>query len=110
MGFFLGTEVDGGARIDYQAKHLTTHGLIFGMTGSGKTGLALGLLEEAQRAKIPIIAIDPKGDLGNLALAWPDLSPKYFAQWIDPARLDGKSPLDVAEATANTWREGLAKD
>ena len=116
MGFFLGTDIDergpSGApvKIDYAPKHLTTHGLIFGMTGSGKTGLALGLLEEAQRARIPIIAIDPKGDLGNLALAWPDLSPKYFATWIDPSRLDGRSPLDVAEQTADTWREGLAKD
>ncbi len=114
MGFFLGTEIDtagaGPTRIDYKPKHLTTHGLIFGMTGSGKTGLALGMLEEAQRAKIPIIAIDPKGDLGNLALAWPDLSPKYFATWLDPARLEGKSPLDVAESVADQWRDGLAKD
>ncbi len=111
MGFFLGTETDAGAaKVDYQAKHLTTHGLIFGMTGSGKTGLALGLLEEAQRARIPIIAIDPKGDLANLALAWPDLSPKYFAAWLDLANLDGRAPLDVAEAQANVWRNGLAKD
>jgi len=131
MGFFLGTEIDDGgvtsppgtpgrepggapqargAKIDYLPKHLTTHGLIFGMTGSGKTGLALGVLEEAQRARIPIIAIDPKGDLANLALAWPDLSPKYFANWLDLANLDGRSPLDVAEAQANVWRNGLAKD
>jgi len=112
MGFFLGTETDApaGAKVDYQAKHLTTHGLIFGMTGSGKTGLALGVLEEAQRARIPIIAIDPKGDLANLALAWPDLSPKYFANWLDLANLDGRSPLDVAEQQANVWRNGLAKD
>ncbi|MBL8785057.1 MAG: ATP-binding protein [Deltaproteobacteria bacterium] len=110
MGFFLGKDLETGERIDYVPKHLTTHGLIFGMTGSGKTGLALALLEEAQRAKIPVIAIDPKGDLGNLALAWPDLSPVDFATWIDPSKLDGRSPLDVAEQTANTWRDGLAKD
>ncbi len=109
MAFYLGNESESGAAIAYVPKHLTTHGLIFGMTGSGKTGLAIGLLEEAQRAGIPIIAIDPKGDLGNLALAWPDLSPKYFAQWMDPADLDGRQPLDAAEATANVWRNGLAK-
>ncbi len=109
MAFYLGNESESGAAIAYAPKHLTTHGLIFGMTGSGKTGLAIGLLEEAQRARIPIIAIDPKGDLGNLALAWPDLSPKHFAQWLDPADLDGRQPLEVAEATANIWRSGLAK-
>ncbi len=110
MGFFLGKDVTTSAPVDYAPKHLTTHGLIFGMTGSGKTGLALGILEEAQRAKIPIIAIDPKGDLGNLALCWPDLSPRNFAPWIDPARLDGQSPLDAAEPLAETWKAGLAKD
>lgn len=117
MGFYLGNEIvedaaapEAPVRVEYDPKDLTTHGLIFGMTGSGKTGLAVGLMEEAQRARIPIIAIDPKGDLTNLALAWPDLSPKHFASWIDPARLEGKSPLDVAEATAGRWREGLAKD
>ncbi|HRE92248.1 MAG TPA: DUF87 domain-containing protein, partial [Myxococcota bacterium] len=59
MGFFLGKDAATGAPVDYTPKHLTTHGLIFGMTGSGKTGLALGFLEEAQRHRIPIIAIDP---------------------------------------------------
>lgn len=110
MGFFLGKDVATGQPVDYAPKHLTTHGLIFGMTGSGKTGLALGLLEEAQRAGIPVIAIDPKGDLANLALCWPELSPRHFAPWIDPARLDGQSPLDAAEAVAETWRNGLQKD
>lgn len=110
MGFFLGKDSATGAPVDYTPKHLTTHGLIFGMTGSGKTGLALGFLEEAQRHKIPIIAIDPKGDLGNLALCWPDLSPRHFAPWIDPSRLDGQSPLDAAGPLAETWRNGLEKD
>jgi hypothetical protein len=80
------------------------------MTGSGKTGLALSILEEAQRAEIPVIAIDPKGDLGNLALCWPDLSPRNFALWLDPGRLNGQSPLDAAGPLATSWREGLERD
>ncbi|MFO0748292.1 MAG: helicase HerA-like domain-containing protein [Myxococcota bacterium] len=99
------------ARVDYPPKHLTTHGLIFGMTGSGKTGLALVLLEEAQRAGIPIIAIDPKGDLANLALAWPELGAGQFATWLDPGKLDGAtSPLDLGQKAAEQWKNGLAAE
>lgn len=110
MELYLGRRTDNAERVVYPAKHLTTHGLIFGMTGSGKTGLALGILEEAQRNGVPIIAIDPKGDLTNLALAWPDLAPVGFASWIDPARLEGASALELGEKQANTWRNGLAND
>jgi hypothetical protein len=78
---------------------LTTHGVIVGMTGSGKTGLAVGLIEEALLQGVPVLAIDPKGDLGNLALTFPDLSPASFAPWTD-----GADPVQVA----TTWRDGLA--
>ncbi len=109
MDLYLGTRTDSGERLLYPAKHLTTHGLIFGMTGSGKTGLAIDMLEEAQRAGVPVIAIDPKGDLTNLALAWPDLAPVGFASWIDPARLEGASAAELGESFAKTWREGLER-
>lgn len=111
MSFYLGKTLTDAARVEYPPKHLTTHGLVFGMTGSGKTGLALGLLEEAQRAGIPIIAIDPKGDLGNLALAWPELSAGQFAAWLDPGKLGaGASALDLGLDAADKWRAGLAAD
>jgi len=95
----------------YDAKDLTTHAVIVGMTGSGKTGLAVGLLEEAAIDGIPVIAIDPKGDLGNLLLAFPDLAPADFEPWIDPAEAAraGRSPAQHAAALAQRWREGLAE-
>lgn len=80
------------------------------MTGSGKTGLCIGLVEEALRNRIPILMIDVKGDLGNLALLFDDQAPASFLPWIDAdaARRDGKDPAVVAEETATEWREGLA--
>ncbi|TNF26096.1 MAG: ATP-binding protein, partial [Deltaproteobacteria bacterium] len=117
MAFHLGKRVDldheaDDARVEYDPKHLTTHGLVFGMTGSGKTGLCIGLLEEAGRENIPIIAIDPKGDLTNLALCWPDLAPQRFADWIDPARVQNGGPTaaELGAKTAEVWRTGLAKE
>lgn len=114
--FYLGRGVDpaSGAPGDlllYDAKDLTTHGVIVGMTGSGKTGLAIALLEEAALDGIPAIAIDPKGDLGNLLLAFPDLAPSDFRPWVDPdeARRKGLSPDDLAARTAETWQKGLAE-
>jgi len=110
MGFYLGKTSD-GAHVDYPAKNLTTHGLIFGMTGSGKTGLAIGLLEEAQRSGVPIIAIDPKGDLANLALAWPDLAPARFAEWLDPGKLaGGAAASELGQKASDQWTAGLAAD
>ena len=67
----------------YESKHLTTHAVCVGMTGSGKTGLGIGLLEEAAIDGIPVIAIDPKGDLGNLLLGFPELRPEDFLPWVD---------------------------
>jgi len=94
----------------YDPADLTTHGFVTGMTGSGKTGLCISILEEAALKGIPAIIIDPKGDLTNLALHFPDLAPADFEPWIDPeaARREGKSVDDLAAATAQTWQKGLA--
>lgn len=89
---------------------LTTHGVVVGMTGSGKTGLAIVLLEEALSARIPALIIDPKGDMGNLALTFPDLSPASFQPWVNAseAQAEGISVEALAEKTAASWRDGLA--
>lgn len=99
------------AQVRYKSKYLTTHGLVFGMTGSGKTGLCVGLLEEASRNNIPVIAIDPKGDLTNLALSWPEIAPGQFADWVDPSKLDsGETASDLGAKMSGVWRKGLAGD
>jgi hypothetical protein len=115
--FYLGREYDIAKRAGkpdnlllYQSKDLTTHAVCVGMTGSGKTGLCLALLEEAAIDGIPAIAIDPKGDIGNLLLTFPDLKPDDFAPWIDPseAQRNGVSNEEYAAKTAKKWSEGLA--
>jgi hypothetical protein len=114
--FYLGREYDaerGADRPDlllYDSRDLTTHAVCVGMTGSGKTGLCLSLLEEAAIDGVPAIAIDPKGDLGNLLLSFPSLRPDDFAPWIDTgaAARQGLKPEDAATKTADTWRQGLA--
>ena len=114
--FYLGRELDPasgktGADLLYDSRDLTTHAVCIGMTGSGKTGLCLSLLEEAALDGIPAIAIDPKGDIANLALTFPELSPSDFEPWVDAgeAARKGQSPADYAAATAETWRKGLAE-
>ena len=94
----------------YDSKDLTTHAVCVGMTGSGKTGLCLTLLEEAAIDGIPALCIDPKGDLGNLMLTFPELRPSDFEPWIDPAEAErkGRSVAAQAEAVSALWREGLA--
>ncbi len=114
--FYLGKQYDLPARqlqddlLLYDSKDLTTHAVCVGMTGSGKTGLCLALLEEAAIDGIPAIAIDPKGDLGNLLLTFPELRPADFEPWVDSsaAAQAGKTTAEVAAETADRWRQGLA--
>ena len=95
----------------YDSKDLVTHAVCVGMTGSGKTGLCLGLLEEAAIDGIPAIVIDPKGDLANLMLTFPKLRGEDFAPWIneDDARKKGLSPGDFATQQAELWKQGLSE-
>lgn len=95
----------------YDAKDLTTHGICVGMTGSGKTGLCVSLIEEAAIDGIPVIAIDPKGDLGNLLLTFPELRASDFQPWIDEgeATRKGMDSQAYSMRTAEAWRKGLAE-
>lgn len=94
----------------YDPLDLTTHAIVTGMTGSGKTGLCIGLIEEAALKGIPAILVDPKGDLTNLMLTFPELLPADFEPWIDPnsARRENKTVTQVAESIAAMWKKGLA--
>jgi hypothetical protein len=115
--FFLGRihDPEGGRtsqeELHYDAKDLTTHAVCVGMTGSGKTGLCLSLLEEAALDGIPAICIDPKGDLGNLILTFPGLTPAEFQPWVDPAAAarQGMTVEQYATKTADTWQQKLAQ-
>jgi hypothetical protein len=93
----------------YDSKDLVTHGVVLGMTGSGKTGLCISILEEAAMDNIPAIVIDPKGDISNLMLNFPDFAPSDFRPWIneDDAAKKGKTPDEFAEKTATMWKEGI---
>lgn len=114
--FFLGRPYDLAAKraepgwLLYDSKDLVTHAVCVGMTGSGKTGLCLALLEEAAIDNLPAIIIDPKGDLANLLLTFPNLAADDFRPWIneDEAAKKGQSAFDYAEAQAKLWRDGLA--
>ena len=114
--FYLGREYDLEARrasddlLLYDARDLTTHAVILGMTGSGKTGLGVALLEEAAIDAIPSIVVDPKGDLSNLMLTFPDLAPSDFLPYVesDEAGRRGVTVEELARLTATSWREGLA--
>ncbi len=94
----------------YDSRDLTTHAVCVGMTGSGKTGLCLCIIEEAAIDRIPVLAIDPKGDLGNLLLTFPGLNPSDFKPWVDPreAARKGQDLDTYASTVANQWRDGLA--
>lgn len=113
--FYMGRrfDPDTGRLIDdvvyYDSRDLVTHAVVVGMTGSGKTGLCITLLEEAVMDKIPAIIIDPKGDITNLLLTFPNLSPEEFLPWInaDDAQRSGLSPQEYARDVAQMWREGL---
>ena len=105
--FYLGRRYDLAERrrvdepVLYDSRDLLTHAVCIGMTGSGKTGLGIAVIEEAAIDGVPVIAIDPKGDLGNLLLTFPSLAPDDFARWVEP-------PASAAEQ-AETWRRGLAE-
>lgn len=115
--FYLGKRYDPGAGILgdelllYDSKDLTTHAVIIGMTGSGKTGLGIGLIEEAVIDNIPVLAIDPKGDLGNLLLAFPEMRPEDLKPWVNAqdAAAAGISVDEYAQEQAALWRKGLAE-
>ncbi|NWF62974.1 MAG: DUF853 family protein [Chloroflexi bacterium] len=97
--------------INYNSADLTTHAVVTGMTGSGKTGLCIALLEEAALNGVPAIIIDPKGDLTNLLLHFPNLLPQDFQPWIDPevVRRANKTPEQAATEAATAWRNGLTE-
>ena len=115
--FYLGRPVDpatgegGDAPFLVDAADLTTHAMCMGMTGSGKTGMGIALIEEAAIDGIPSIVIDPKGDMGNLLLTFPELRAGDFEPWVDEgqARREGKSVAQLAEETSALWRKGLGK-
>lgn len=114
--FYLGRHYDLDQRemtdelLMYDAKDLCTHAMCVGMTGSGKTGLCISLLEEAAIDGIPAICVDPKGDLANLLLTFPELRPEDFREWIDEgeARRKGVTPDELAAQKASLWKDGLA--
>ncbi len=114
--FYLGRRYDPARKrltdevVYYDSRDLTTHAVVVGMTGSGKTGLCITLLEEAILDKIPTIIIDPKGDITNLLLTFPELRPEDFEPWVnvdDARRADLDVPAYAADV-AHRWREGLA--
>ena len=114
--FYLGARYDIGSgeitseHVNYDSRDLTTHAVCVGMTGSGKTGLCIGLLEEAAIDKVPAIIIDPKGDMTNLLLQFENLDPADFKKWInaDDAGRKGMSVDEYAKAIAEKWKNGLA--
>ena len=110
--FYLGRPVGdpSGVPLLYDSRDLVTHAVCVGMTGSGKTGLCLALLEEAAMDGVPAIIIDPKGDLGNLLLTFPELRPEDFRPWIveEDARRKGMEPDAWAAKQASDWAGGLA--
>lgn len=107
--FYLGKNTSDEQLTLYKSKDLTTHAAIIGMTGSGKTGLGIGLIEEAAIDNIPAIVIDPKGDMGNLCLNFPNMNAQDFIPWIDPttAANKGKTIEQLAQETASMWETGL---
>jgi hypothetical protein len=93
----------------YEPADLTTHAVVVGMTGSGKTGLCIDLLEEAALSNIPALMIDPKGDMTNILLHFPNLLPQDFQPWVNPdqARRAGKTLEQAAAEAAHQWKQGL---
>lgn len=113
---YLGRTVDASGALndsnfEYRTDRFVRHGVCIGMTGSGKTGLSVGLIEELVLAGVPVICIDPKGDLANLALVFPQLRGSDFAPWVDDAeaRRKGLSTDELGQKTADLWKNGLGQ-
>ncbi|MEO1596682.1 MAG: DUF87 domain-containing protein [Pseudomonadota bacterium] len=115
--FYLGKRIDGDndkltdELVLYDSKDLNTHAVIIGMTGSGKTGLGIGMIEEAAMDNVPVIAIDPKGDLGNLLLTFPQFRGEDFEPWVDPqaAANRGETVAQFAAGQAGLWEKGIGQ-
>lgn len=112
--FYMGRVLDDDGNetpepVLYDSKDLTTHAVIIGMTGSGKTGLGIGLIEEAAIDNIPVIAIDPKGDMGNMLLTFPEMRGSDLEPWVDPqtAANKGLTTTQFADKQAKLWKSGL---
>lgn len=106
--FYLGKRTSDDSSLFLEAADLTTHGVIVGMTGSGKTGLGVVMLEEALSSGIPTLIIDPKGDMGNLLLSFPKLLPTDFMPWISESEANG-DPVQAAVEKAELWKSGLKR-
>jgi hypothetical protein len=114
---YLGSELDkstgepNGDRLELNSERLTTHGVIVGMTGSGKTGLGIVLVEEVLASGVPVLILDPKGDMGNLLLNFPSFTPAAFEPWVDDgeARRKGLSRTELAASEAEKWKGGLSR-
>ncbi|MCP5061012.1 MAG: ATP-binding protein [Ignavibacteriae bacterium] len=115
--FYLGKNYDVNTKkitddlLLYDSKDLTTHAVCVGMTGSGKTGLCVSLLEEAAIDNVPSLVIDPKGDITNLMLTFPELKGENFLPWINKsdAKRKGITDEEFAEQQAKLWKNGLKK-
>src|SRR5687767_3343311 len=109
--FDLGSNARGNEPVLYESRDLVTHAVCIGMTGSGKTGLGITVIEEAALDQIPVLAIDPKGDLSNLLLTFPDLAAGDFAPWVDERQAQSQQLTReaAAEQTAARWKNGLAE-
>lgn len=106
-GLYIGAAREGGARVLLDTDHLTTHAVCLGMTGSGKTGLGIVTLEELARRGIPLLIIDLKGDMLNLLLNFPNLSPSEFEPWLAPDARASEDSATAATEQATLWRKGL---
>jgi hypothetical protein len=104
---YLGTEIDGTGRVTLDMDHLTTHAVCVGMTGSGKTGLGIVVLEELARRGVPLLVIDLKGDMVDLLLNFPSLAGEDFAPWLPPDAVEDGDRAQVASDQADFWRKGL---